>query len=240
MKAYRADLHIHTCLSPCADLDMTPRAIVAQSVAAGIDIIAVCDHNSAENVEATMRAARDRDLLVLPGMEINTREEVHYLALFDGPAKAYRLQELIYRHLTGTNRPELFGDQVIVNEFDEVEGFSDRRLIGAVDLSLKEIAREVQRLGGLGFAAHVDRPSFSISSQLGFIPSDLKLDALEFARRPDRGAALGGEGLPVLMSSDAHFLKDIGRVHTSFVIGFPSLDEIRLALLGEGGRRVGS
>jgi PHP family Zn ribbon phosphoesterase len=240
MKAYRADLHIHTCLSPCADLDMTPRAIVAQSIAAGIDIIAVCDHNSAENVEATMRAASEKDLLVLPGMEVNSKEEVHCLAIFQRPADAYRLQDLVHRHLAGTNRPELFGDQVIVNEFDEVEGFSDRRLIGAVDLSLNEIVREVQRLDGLGFAAHVDRPSFSISSQLGFLPSDLKLDALEFARRPDQGAPLTDEGLPVVMSSDAHFLKDIGRVHTSFVIGCPSFDEIRLALLQEAGRRVGT
>jgi PHP family Zn ribbon phosphoesterase len=240
MKVYRADLHIHTCLSPCADLDMTPRAIVAQSIAAGVDIIAVCDHNSAENVAATMRAASAKDLLVLPGMEVCSKEEVHFLALFERPEKVYRLQDLVQRHLTGTNRPELFGDQVIVNEFDEVDGFSDRLLIGAVDLSLKEIALEVQRLDGLGVAAHVDRPSFSVSSQLGFIPSDLRLDALEFARKPDQGATLGGEGLPILMSSDAHFLNDIGRVHTSFWIGFPSFHEIRLALLGEAGRRVAS
>ncbi len=219
---------------------MTPRAIVAKSIAAGIDIIAVCDHNSAENVEATMRAASGKDLLVLPGMEINSREEVHFLAIFERPEEAYRLQDLIHSHLKGTNRPELFGDQVIVNEFDEVEGFSDRRLIGAVDLSLNEIVQEVQRLGGLGFAAHVDRPSFSISSQLGFLPSELKLDALEFARRPEPGAILAGEGLPVLMSSDAHFLKDIGRVHTSFIIGCPSFGEIRLALLQEAGRGVGT
>jgi PHP family Zn ribbon phosphoesterase len=240
MKVYRADLHIHTCLSPCADLDMTPRAIVAQSISAGIDIIAICDHNSAENVEATIRAAREKGLLVLPGMEISSKEEVHFLAIFERVEKVYTLQELVYRHLAGTNRPELFGDQVIVNEIDEVEGFNDRRLIGAVDLSLKEIAQEVKRLDGLGFAAHVDRPSFSISSQLGFIPSDIELDALEYAREPDRRAKLASKELPVVMSSDAHFLKDIGRVHSSFVMGSPSFGEIRLALMGEAGRRVGT
>jgi len=219
---------------------MTPRAIVAQSISAGIDIIAVCDHNSAENVEATIRAAREKGLLVLPGMEISSKEEVHFLAIFERPEKVYDLQELVYRHLTGTNRPELFGDQVIVNEFDEVEGFNDRRLIGAVDLTLEEIAQEVKRLDGLGFAAHVDRPSFSISSQLGFIPPDIELDALEYAREPDRRAKLAPEELPVLMSSDAHFLKDIGRVHSSFLMGSPSFGEIRLALMGEAGRRVGT
>ncbi|MBU2498409.1 MAG: PHP domain-containing protein, partial [Proteobacteria bacterium] len=161
MKRFRADLHIHSCLSPCAELDMSPRAIVEKSLEMGVEIIALCDHNSAENVGAAMRAGAQRGLLVLPGMEINSMEEVHTLAIFETEKQALNMQEMIYRHLRGTNRPELFGDQVVANEFDEVEGFNDRRLIGATELRLQQIVREVHRLGGLCIASHVDRPAFS-------------------------------------------------------------------------------
>ena len=119
MKRFKADLHIHSCLSPCGDLDMSPRAIVEKSLERGIEIIALCDHNSAENVGAAIRAGNQKGLCVLPGMEINSREEVHTLAIFDTEEGALRMQELIYGYLRGTNRPELFGDQVVANEFDE-------------------------------------------------------------------------------------------------------------------------
>ena len=242
MKHFKADLHIHTCLSPCAELDMSPKAVVRTSVERGLDIIAVCDHNSAENVEASIRAATRFDLRVLPGMEINSVEEVHSLAIFESVEKVYLMQEMVYEHLKGTNRAELFGDQVVANEWDEVEGFNDRLLIGSVDLKLSDIIREVHRLGGLSIACHVDRPSFSVPSQLGFIPPDLDVDALEISR-PDKWAAgrqeiPGTEGFSVVSFSDAHFISDVGRVSTRFFMESPDLDEMRMALLGESGRRV--
>ena len=240
MKIFKADLHIHTCLSPCADLDMTPKAIVEKSLGLGLDIVAICDHNSAENVEAVVRADVQRKLCVLPGLEINSREEVHILAIFENAEKALHMQDTVYRHLKGTNRPEFFGDQVVVNEFDEVEGFNNRLLIGAVDLGLQEIVSEVHRQGGLTIASHVDRPSFSIISQLGFIPPDLELDGLEVTQgtgQPDR--SIMGK-LPLVTSSDAHFLHDVGRAYTPFFLESPNLEEIRLALFGKSGRKVGS
>ena len=127
---------------------MSPRAIVEKCLERGVDVIGVCDHNTAENVGAVMRAGAQRGLHVLPGMEINSREEVHTLAIFDSESQALAMQELIYAHLKGTNRPELFGDQVVANEFDEVEGFNDRMLIGATQLGLDEVIREVHRLEG--------------------------------------------------------------------------------------------
>ena len=242
MKAFKADLHIHSCLSPCADLDMSPRAIVETSLERGLEIIAVCDHNSAENVGAAIRAGAQKGLRVLPGIEINSSEEVHTLALFDSEKQALAMQELIYRHLQGTNRPELFGDQVVANEFDEVEGFNDRLLIGATQLALNHVVKEVHRLGGLSIASHVDRPSFSILGQLGFIPPEIDLDGLELSRHlsPDGATSKLPEvsGFTLVTFSDAHFLDDIGRPATSFLLEAPSLTEIRMALREESGRKV--
>ncbi len=240
MKIFKADLHIHTCLSPCADLDMTPKAIVEKSLGLGLDIVAICDHNSAENVEAAIRAGIQRKICVLPGLEINSREEVHILAIFENAEKALHMQNTVYRHLKGANRPELFGDQVVVNEFDEVEGFNNRLLIGAVDMGLQEIVNEVHRQRGLTIASHVDRPSFSIISQLGFIPPDLKLDGLEVTQDTGQLDRSTMGKLPLVTSSDAHFLHDVGRAYTPFFLESPNLEEIRLALFGKSGRKVGS
>ena len=242
MKLFKADLHIHSCLSPCGDLDMSPRAIVKKSREAGLDLIAVCDHNSAENAAAVLRAAGQKGLCVLPGMEISSREEVHTLAIFDRIDQALEMQDIVYGRLKGTNRPELFGDQVVANEFDEVDGFNDRLLIGAVQISLADVVKEVHRLGGLSIASHVDRPSFSILSQLGFVPKDLELDGLEVSVHTDRESAkkeIPGISEYALVSfSDAHFLSDVGKASTSFLMESPCVAEIRLALKGQEGRRV--
>lgn len=242
MRSFKADLHIHSCLSPCGELEMSPRAIVEKSLERGLDLIAVSDHNSAENVGAVIRAGRQRGLAVLAGLEVSSKEEVHSLALFDTEEQALRLQELIYRHMRGTNRPELFGDQVVANEFDEVEGFNDRLLIGAVQLDLKDIVRAVHRFGGLSIASHVDRPSFSILSQLGFFPDDVDLDGVEISRNtsPERARSEipGLERFALVSFSDAHFPEDIGKPCTCFVMETPSVEEIRLALTEEAGRKV--
>ena len=241
MKLFKADLHIHSCLSPCADLDMSPRSIVDKGLERGLDIIAVCDHNSAENAGAAIRAGAQRGLCVLPGIEINSVEEIHTLAIFDREDQATAMQEIIYRHLKGTNRPDVFGDQVVANEFDEVEGFNDRMLIGAIQLELQDVVRKVRQLGGLSIASHVDRPSFSILSQLGFVPPDLELDALEISPRMRKNSSLANipeaRGYPIVTFSDSHFLDDIGTVFTSFFLEAPSVDEIRMALAKKFGRR---
>ncbi|MBN2062122.1 MAG: PHP domain-containing protein [Deltaproteobacteria bacterium] len=242
MRPFRGDLHIHSCLSPCADLEMSPKAIVEQSMLKGLDVIALCDHNSAENVGAAIRAASGTGLALLPGMEINSMEEVHVLSIFDDEMQAKIMQDIIYKNLRGTNRPDIFGDQLIVNEFDEVEGISDKMLIGATDLRVDEIVKETHRLGGLSIASHIDRPSYSIISQLGFIPPDLELDAVELsplASREDFSDQIPAHGnLPIVRSSDAHFQRDIGKVHTSFIVEYPNVDEIRMALKQNSGRRV--
>jgi len=242
LKRFKTDLHIHSCLSPCGDLDMSPSGIVKKSLEVGLNIIAICDHNSAENTGAAIRAGKSQGLVVLPGLEVTSREEVHVLAIFDREEQAISMQELVYKDFKGTNRPEIFGDQVVANEFDEVEGFNDRMLIGASQLALENIVKEIHGLGGLCVASHVDKPSFSIFSQLGFIPNNLELDALEISGTSDRESVHqklpGALKYPLVTFSDAHFLEGIGTRYTIFSLAAPNVEEIRLALAGELGREV--
>ena len=243
LRWFRADLHVHTCLSPCADLTMSPKRIVMKARDKKLDIIGITDHNSAENVEATIRAADGREIKVLCGMEIGSAEEVHVIALFDTAAAALELQSKVYEHLTpGENRDGIFGEQIIANEFDEVEGYNKRLLIGATTMALSEIAKEIHTLGGLTIASHIDRESFSIIGQLGFIPPDLELDAVEISAHAQKDETLKQfpdiARFPAITASDAHFLDDIGMATTSFLLAEPTISEIRMALRSENGRKV--
>jgi len=239
LQGYRCDLHIHTCLSPCADLDMYPTALIEKTIAEGLDVIAICDHNASENVEYVIRAAEDKPVFVFPGMEITSREEVHILALFDTLDDLWNIQDIVYGSLHGTNREEIFGCQPIVNELNEVEGFNERLLLGATDLSLHEVCDSIHRMHGVTIAAHVDREGFSILGQLGFIPPDLALDAVELS---DVGGNrhLQVSDYPIIRSSDAHVIGDIGRRTTTVYMATPSIDELKMAMSGRQGRRIGS
>jgi PHP family Zn ribbon phosphoesterase len=242
LRAFRCDLHMHTCLSPCADLDMYPSALVRKAMAEKLDVIAICDHNASENVPYVMRAAETGTLVVLPGMEITSREEVHLLALFDGLDPLRRLQEIIYAHLPGKNDESRFGCQAIVNERDEVEGFNDRLLIGATELALDDLIRRVHALGGIAIASHIDRESFSVISQLGYVDPETPFDALEISRMTGLAGAQRKypelSHYPFLISSDAHRLDDIGRGVTEIVLEKPAMGELKLAFAGREGRRI--
>jgi 3',5'-nucleoside bisphosphate phosphatase len=238
----RADLHIHTCLSPCGELEMSPRKIVAQVRRLNIDMIGVCDHNSAENAPAVMKAAEGTTLTVLPGMEVCTSEEVHLLALFETAAQARALQELVYDTLRGENDPDVFGLQVVANERDEVEAFQQKLLIGAADIPIDRMVSEIHRLGGLAIASHVDRQSHSIISQLGFVPAGLRFDALEISRHAGAGDLRNlhptTAGFPLVRNSDAHRLEEIGVGVSEYLLEEPAFGELRKALRGEDGRMV--
>ena len=242
LRLFRADLHIHTCLSPCADLNMGPRAIVNKARQHGLDVIGICDHNSSENVPAVVRAARDTNLKVLPGMEVTSKEEVHVLALFDTLERALRLQEIVYEHLPGENDAEAFGPQVVVNEDHDVLGFNPRLLAGATELSIEQVVDSIHGLDGLAVASHVDRETFSILGQLGFVPEGLHLEAMELSRNTSfeegrRRFAPHGH-FAFLRSSDAHSVEEIGAASTAFWLGEATTGEIKKALRGEEGRQV--
>lgn len=243
LRKFKADLHIHTCLSPCADLEMTPSAIVKTALEKEIDMIAISDHNSAENVIAAQKAAGNKNITVLAGMEVTSSEEAHILALLDDVEGIMKLQDIVYKNLLpGENDERLFGEQIVVNEKEEVLSFNKRLLIGATSLSAQEIVNTIHSLGGLAIASHVDRDAFSIISQLGFIPEDLKFDALEMSPRIDRqkaGLLFGNyNSFAWITSSDAHWLKDTGERTTSFIMNGPTIEEMDLALKNINGRKV--
>jgi len=225
------DLHVHTCLSPCADNAMVPTRIVEQALEAGLAAIGICDHNSAGNVAAVQEAAGGRPLRVLGGMEVTTSEEAHILALFDELEALRILEKLVQAGLEGWNDPEAWGEQILVDARDQPVGLEERLLAGASALSAERTVREIQALGGLAIASHVDRPAFSLAQQLGFIPPELPLDAVElsFHFRGDP-APFRAFGFPLVRFSDAHFPEEIGRSRTVFQLEEPSVTELRRAL----------
>ena len=238
---FRVDLHVHTCLSPCADNGMVPTRIVARALEQGLAAIGICDHNSAGNVAAVREAAGGRSLKVLGGMEITTSEEAHILALFDEPEGLRRLESLVQAGLEGLNDPEAWGDQILVDARDQPVGIEERLLAGASALSAERTVREIRALGGLAIASHVDRPAFSLAQQLGFIPPELPLDAVElsFHFRGDQ-APYRALGFPLVSFSDAHFPEDIGRSRTAFRVAEPSVAELRQALRAGGAQLSGA
>lgn len=240
LKAWKADLHIHTCLSPCTELDMSPQAIAEQAKNMEIDILGICDHNSAENVPALIKAAERYQINVLPGLEVTSQEEVHILALFDDLEPALKLQEIVYAHLPGENDEDAFGMQVVVNAEGEVLSFNNKLLIGASTLTVEEVTENIHALEGLAIASHIDREGFSLIGQLGFIPDHLELDALEISSRTGYAEALQkfNPRLPLTCASDAHYLNDIGKGFTTFYIHEGTVKEIKKALLEEDGRKI--
>lgn len=243
LKEWKCDLHIHTALSPCADAEMSPREIVREAKTKGLDIIGIADHNSGENVPAVKRAGEKEGLKVMGGMEISSAEEVHILSFFDSDSDLKALQNTVYGNLKGLNDETLFGEQLILDEEDNVLEHNYRLLIGSTELSLRTIVEKLHSRDGLAIASHVDRESFSLRSQLGFIPEGLSLDGLELSPRGCREkpeTKLPGtvsEYAPVTFS-DAHFLRDVGRAWTVFLMEEPSVSEMKKALRGEDGRSV--
>lgn len=242
LKIFNCDLHIHTCLSPCAELDMHPQALVQRALEKKLDIIAISDHNASANVPYVMAAAVGKKIHVIPAMEITTSEEVHLLALFAALSDLLKLQTIIDQHLPGENDETRFGVQAIVNEHGEVEGLNNQLLIGATDLSIDHIVDTVHRIGGLAIPAHIDRESFSVLSQLGFIDDDFHFDALELSKRTgiQQGRIQYNDlnRYPFLTSSDAHFISDIGTSPTNILLKEPTFAELKMALLKQNGRCI--
>jgi hypothetical protein len=217
---------------------MSPKQIVSEARRKGLHVIGICDHNSAENVPAVMQSGAREGLHVIGGMEVTSREEVHILALFGEDEGLFSLQQVVYDNLHGSNDTGQFGDQVIVNEDEEVLGFSDKLLIGATDINIDRLVGIIHELGGLAVAAHVDREGFGIIGQLGFIPPDLPLDALELADPAGREAIPGHDRYSFITSSDAHSLDRVGARCSRFWMQKLSIEEMRKCFVGMDGRRV--
>lgn len=206
------DFHIHTALSPCGDITMTPNNIVNMALVCGIDVIAITDHNSCENVRTVMEVAKGTELLVIPGMEVETKEEIHVVCLFSSLQDVYNVQKEIYQRLPSQkNSEKIFGEQLILNAQDEIVGRLDKLLTFATDLSIDDLQKLVESYNGAFIPAHIDRPSYSIISNLGMIPENMQLSTLEISRFADYEAyAQMYNNYLLLQSSDAHDLGYIG------------------------------
>ena len=205
----KADLHLHSCLSPCGDLSMSPSLIVKTLKQRGVSLAALTDHNTALNCPAFAYHCKREGIAALYGMEAQTIEEVHVLCLFSGLDTALAFADEIYALMPHIPfNPEKNGDQVYVDENDDIIGEIESFLIVSAELSIDDLALRVHELGGAVIPAHVERPAFSMVSQLGFSPGG-EWDALEVVRLPPEG--VDTLGYPLITSSDAHYPEHIGR-----------------------------
>ena len=230
-RMFKFDLHLHSCLSPCGDLDASPRAIVRAAKAAGLDGIMLADHNSSRNSPALAEVCRREGFRCLFGMEITTAEEVHCLAVFDTLEQAAAMTETCYEALPKrVNQPEVFGYQAVVDADDNVEELEWHLLAAPTRLPLRDAGARIHELGGLFIAAHIDRTVFSVTSQLGGLAGDEGFEAVELSRHADvavwRTKTLG---LPFIRSSDAHYLEGIGAIWTEAELPAFSVSHLRRA-----------
>ena len=231
-----ADLHIHTCLSPCGELSMAPRQIVEAAISQGIHLMAITDHNSAAMVDIVAQAAAVAGLYFLYGIELQTREEVHLLAYFDDTISCHRLADAIYELLPDRrNEPTYFGDQVIVDVDETILATEPKLLLNSIDLGFDEAVALVRAHGGLPVPAHVDRDAFGLVAQLGFVPEGLSFDLVETltGHLPD-----GFGDAAAICSSDAHQPDQIGQRTTRFEMKDTTISEMILAAQRIGGRSV--
>lgn len=233
MGRYAYDLHLHSCLSPCGDDDMTPHNIAAMAMLNGLEIIALSDHNTARNVPAIVEAAKEWGLTVIPAIEAESAEEVHLLCLFPTVEAALSMGEILEAHLPPiSNRPEIFGHQRIMNAADEQTGTIDKLLINATDLPIEDIKRMVEEREGVCIAAHIDRSSNSILANLGTVPEELNFTTLELSKRAAPDMALDSR-YRYLHDSDAHYLTDISEAVWRLTLEDKSVASV-LKLLGRG------
>lgn len=222
------DLHIHSALSPCALEDMSPNNIVNMALLEELTAIAVTDHNSCDNAAAVMKVAAGTGLVVIPGMEVQTREEVHVVTLFPNLDAAYAMQQYVYDTLPSMKVPaKILSKQLLMDEEDEVVGQLERLLGFSCGLSIEETVDLARKCGGLAFPAHIDRKSCSVISNLGFIPEDLSVTTLEVSMYSDMREY--EEKYPqyrIVTDSDAHELGHIGMVRNTLEVETVSVNGI--------------
>lgn len=245
MLPFKADLHNHTVLSPCGDLEMTPSLIISSAVRKGYDIIGITDHNTTLQGREIKRIVGDSEPYILCGVEITSKEEAHCLAFVEGEDNLNTLQNYLETHIQRVpNNVDVFGYQLLVNEDEEVLDEVEYLLISAINQTVSQISAFVASLDGIFIPAHIDKTQNSIISQLGFVPPDLPFDALEFSKRCDIKAFLEKNKYltklktSFIRSSDAHYPDDFGSAATFFNMERRTFSEIKKALRGEEGRFV--
>jgi len=242
VRSLLVDLHLHTVLSACAEIEMIPPLIVRRAQELDLDVIAITDHNCAANVRAVIEAARGTRLTVLPGMEVQTREEVHMLCLFDTPGQVEIWQQIVFAALPDArNNAEILGAQYAVDATGDHLYTEKRLLATSTALSVDQVTDQVNSLGGICLPAHVDRPSYSILSNLGFVPPGLQIAGIEITclttprKLVQLCPALGRYGM--IVNGDAHRLADMG-ARTRVQVEAPTVSELSMALASLKGRKA--
>ena len=218
------DFHLHSALSPCGDSDMTPNNIVGMAKIIGLDAIAVTDHNTVGNVRAAMEVGRELGVTVVPGMEVETAEEIHILTLYPSIEAAEYAAKEVYDHLPMIkNRPDIFGEQCFMDSEDNITGYEEKLLLTATTLSYNSLFDLVGTAGGLFIPAHVDRHSYSMLTNFGFMPDDVDIKYVELSKRVEdvQGYLESRSELKkykLFRDSDAHYLTDLSERVNSFEI----------------------
>lgn len=222
------DFHLHTALSPCADNDMTPNNIANMAFLCGLSAIAVTDHNTAKNANAVISAAKNAgmDLIVIPGVELETAEEIHMVCLFPTLEKALEFDSYVSERMSRIiNKPEIFGDQITMDEYDNETGRLETLLIAATTIDMETAIKKVNEIGGIIYPAHIDREANGILASFGFIPAELGFNIVEVSTGRDGGEFLKekqrllNKDYYCIQSSDAHTLAGIGEA--KYFIDFP-------------------
>ncbi len=213
MKAFY-DLHMHSCLSPCGDPDMTPNNIVGMSTLLGLNLIALTDHNTCQNCPAVEELGKANGICVLSGMELTTSEEIHAVCLFPTAEKALKFEIFVSQHrMKIKNKKEIYGEQLILNAQDEKIGEIEELLILATDISIMDIKRLCNEYGGTAFPAHINRDSCSVLSVLGEIPPECKFSVAEVSQSGDIEKLTVShpilKNMYIIRDSDAHYLENM-------------------------------
>lgn len=243
MQEFRADLHIHTLLSPCGDVEMTPRNIVQKAKASGLDIIGITDHNSTKNALLVKRLAEKEGIYALTGAEVTTREEVHCLVFFEKEKELKHFQEFIDANITKIpNDEEYFGYQPVIDEDENILEMIPYYLPAALKVGITKIQQQVEKLNGIFIPAHIDRSVNGILSQLGFIPPGLKCDALGLSKHGSKKDVekqyVLQNKMALIRNSDTHYIEQIGDIYTLFYMEEISFTEIKMALSQQNSRFV--
>lgn len=240
---YRADLHIHTVLSPCADVEMSPAAIVHKAKKEGLQIIGITDHNSTRNTKLVKQLAQKEGIFVLCGVEVTTKEEVHCLAFFEHEHELDDFQEFLEENITKIPNPDgHFGYQPVLDENEDILEMIPYYLTSALKKGISAIQKKVYELNGIFIPAHVNRPLNGLYSHLGFIPKKLEFDALGITGKTTenhvRKHYVVEDKISLLYNSDAHFLAQIGSAFSVFNIEEISFLEVKMALNQQNNRFV--
>jgi PHP family Zn ribbon phosphoesterase len=243
MRWFTADLHIHSVLSPCGGLEMSPRAVVDRAKSCGIDWMAITDHNSLANCPAYAAAAAAAGLSFTWGVEVQTSEEIHLLVYFDDPGAAQAFGKELYASLLPIgNDPEFFGDQVIIDENENILGMEPKALMNSSVWDLSTAVGEARGHGGYCVPAHVDACVNSLIGQLGFLPAEPQFDLFGLTAKADLNEFLQGHpelaGKSWLRCSDAHYLADLGSGSSRILAAGPSVGELAKAALGLAERKI--